>query len=182
MLQTKESNKRAPGRVVIYIWVHLALIYTLAFSNVLLVLALNVMVHRSRYCKCSLVCVKWEHFVYFQSEHIPSKWENTHSDMQILTEIKKSHYNINVKLFHIFWRNHSPSRSYILLTDNQTICIKFTSAEDKEWFLWNGRSVVHQFKTLFEVQIYVPSNCLSWQTYEELKTDRQEQKNVKKWW
>ena len=34
MCQTKESNKRAPGRVVIYISVHLVLIYTLAFSNV----------------------------------------------------------------------------------------------------------------------------------------------------
>ena len=37
MRQTKESNKRAPGRVVIYISVRLVLIYTLIFSNVLLV-------------------------------------------------------------------------------------------------------------------------------------------------
>ena len=42
MYQTKESNKRAPGRVVIYISVHLVLIYTLAFNYVLLVLALNL--------------------------------------------------------------------------------------------------------------------------------------------
>ena len=35
MDQTKELNKRAPGRVVIYISVHLVLIYTLAFSYVL---------------------------------------------------------------------------------------------------------------------------------------------------
>ena len=54
MCQTKESNKRAPGRVVVYIKVHLVLIYTLAFSNVLLVLALNFMVHKSSCCKCSL--------------------------------------------------------------------------------------------------------------------------------
>ena len=54
MCQTKGSNKRAPGRVVIYISVHLVFIYTLAFSNVLLVLALNLMVLISRYCKCSL--------------------------------------------------------------------------------------------------------------------------------
>ena len=36
MHQTKESNKRAPGRVVIYMYisVHIVLIYTtLAFSN-----------------------------------------------------------------------------------------------------------------------------------------------------
>ena len=47
MCQTKESNKRALGRVVIYIQVHLVLISTLACSNVLLVLALNFMVHKS---------------------------------------------------------------------------------------------------------------------------------------
>ena len=35
----------------------------------------------------------WEPFFYLQSEHIPSKWDNTHSDMQVLAEIKKSHYN-----------------------------------------------------------------------------------------
>ena len=44
MRQTKESNKRAHGRVV-YISVHLVLISTLTFSNVLLVLALNFMAH-----------------------------------------------------------------------------------------------------------------------------------------
>ena len=47
MCQTKESNKRAPGRVVVYMKVHLVLIYTLAVSNILLVLALNVMAHKS---------------------------------------------------------------------------------------------------------------------------------------
>ena len=56
MFQTKESNKRAPGRVVVYIKVLLVLIYTLAFSNVLLVLAENFMVRKSSYCKCSLEC------------------------------------------------------------------------------------------------------------------------------
>ena len=57
MCQTKESNKRAPGRVVIHISGHLVLIYTLAFttfSNVLLVLALNFIMYKSSYCKCSL--------------------------------------------------------------------------------------------------------------------------------
>ena len=33
MCQTKDSNKRAPGRVVIYISVHLVLIYTLALTG-----------------------------------------------------------------------------------------------------------------------------------------------------
>ena len=36
---------------------------------------------------------KLEPFFYLQSEHIPSKWENTRSDMQVLTELKKSHCN-----------------------------------------------------------------------------------------
>ena len=52
----KQRNRTSvllvPGRVVVYIKVHLVLIYTLAFSNVLLVLALNFMVHKSSYCKC----------------------------------------------------------------------------------------------------------------------------------
>ena len=66
MRQTKESNKRALGRVVIYISVHLVSIYTLAFSNVLLVLALNFMVHRSSYCKCSLAWCEWAYFFHLQ--------------------------------------------------------------------------------------------------------------------
>ena len=32
--------------------------------------------------------VKWEPFFYLQSEHIPSKWEITRFDMQVLTELK----------------------------------------------------------------------------------------------
>ena len=43
----KEIDKRAPGRVVIYISVHLVSIYTLTFRNVLLVVALYFMVHES---------------------------------------------------------------------------------------------------------------------------------------
>ena len=54
MRQTKESNKRAPGLVVIFISVHLVSIHTLTFSNVLLVLALNLILHKSSNCKCSL--------------------------------------------------------------------------------------------------------------------------------
>ena len=43
MRKTKESNKRAPGRVVIYISVHLVSIYTLsAGSGNFLALALRV--------------------------------------------------------------------------------------------------------------------------------------------
>ena len=65
MRQTKESNKRAPGRVVIHISVHLVLIYTLTFSNVLLVLALNLIVHKPSYCKCSLAWCQSRAFLLF---------------------------------------------------------------------------------------------------------------------
>ena len=65
MRQTKESNKHAPGRVVIYMSVHLVLIYTLAFSNVLLVLALNLIVRKSSYCKCSVAwCQAWTFLLF----------------------------------------------------------------------------------------------------------------------
>ena len=94
MRQTKELNKHAPGRVVTYISVHLVSIYTSAFSNVLLILALDFL----KFWYIDQVTVnavyhdvKWEPLFYLESEHIPSKWENTHSNMQVLTEIKKSH-------------------------------------------------------------------------------------------
>ena len=35
--------------------------------------------------------VKWEPFFYVQSEHIPSKWENTRSSTD---RNKKSHHNL----------------------------------------------------------------------------------------
>ena len=95
MRQTKESNKRAPGRVVIYISVHLVSICTLTFSNVLLVLALNLIVHKSSYCKCSLAWCQARPFFYSWSEHIPSKWENTRSNMQVLTKIKNPTIIVN---------------------------------------------------------------------------------------
>ena len=93
MCQTKESNKRAPGRVVIYIRVHSALIYTLACNNVLLVLALNFMVHKSSYCKCSLAWCQVRTFLLFtiwihplQVRQYPLRYADT-------DRIKKSHFN-----------------------------------------------------------------------------------------
>ena len=92
MRQTKESNKRAPGRVVIYISVHLVLIYTLTFSNVLLVLALNVIVHKSSYCKCSLAWCQARTFLLvtiwthpLQMREYPLQYASTDKN-------KKSHY------------------------------------------------------------------------------------------
>ena len=94
MRQTKESNKRAPGRVVIHISVHLVLIYTLTSSNVLLVLALNLIVHKPSYCKCSLAWCQVRTFLLFtiwthplQMREYPLKYASTDKN-------KKSHYNI----------------------------------------------------------------------------------------
>ena len=88
----KESNKHAPGRVVIYISVHLVSIYTLTFSNVLLVLALNLIVHKSSYCKCSLAWCQARTFLLFtiwtnplQMREYPLQYASTDKN-------KKSHY------------------------------------------------------------------------------------------
>ena len=93
MCQTKESNKHAPGWVVIYISVHSVLVYTLAFINVLLVLALNFMVHKSSYCKCSLAWCQGRIFLLFtiwthplQMREYPLQYAGTGRN-------KKSHYN-----------------------------------------------------------------------------------------
>ena len=90
MCQTKESNKRAPGRVVS---VHLVLTYTLTFSNVLLVLALNLVVHKSSYCKCSLAWCQARTFLLLtiwthplQMREYPLQYASTDKN-------KKSHYN-----------------------------------------------------------------------------------------
>ena len=97
MHQTKESNKCAPGLVVIYISVHLLLIYTVTFSNVLLLLALNFMLH---------IQLLWMQFNMMSSENLsfiynldtsPPNDRITRSNMQVLIEIKKSHYNKDTK-------------------------------------------------------------------------------------
>ena len=94
MFPTKESNKRAPGRVVIYIQVHLVLIYTLACSNVLWCLHWIFMVHKSSYCKCSLAWCQVRTFLLFtiwthplQVRQYPLRYAGT-------DRIKKSHYNV----------------------------------------------------------------------------------------
>ena len=107
MGQTKESNKRAPGLVVIYISVHLASIYTLTF-NVLLVLTLNLIVHKPSYCKCSLAWCQARTFLLFtiwthplQMREYPLQYASTDKN-------KKSHYSninmscINTKFSHEF--------------------------------------------------------------------------------
>ena len=106
MHQTKESNKRAPGQVVIYISVHLVLIYTLALRNVLLVLALDLTVHKSSYCKCSLAWCQARTFLLFtiwthplQMREYPLRYASTDKN-------KKSHYSClwNVTKHLFFWK------------------------------------------------------------------------------
>ena len=66
----------------IYIYIYIQIspssinLHIIAF-NILLVLALNFRLHKSSYCKYSLAW--WEPFFYFQSQHIPSKWDHSRS-------------------------------------------------------------------------------------------------------
>ena len=78
---------------MIYISVHLVSIYTLTFSNVLLVLTLNLKVHKSSYCKCSLAWCQPRTFLLFtiwthplQIREYPFQYVSTDKN-------KKSHYN-----------------------------------------------------------------------------------------
>ena len=93
MHQTKESNKRAPGRVVIHISVHLVLIYTLTFSNVLLVLALNLTVHKPSYCKCSSAWCQSRTFFLFTIWTHPLQMREHLLQYASTDKNKKSHYN-----------------------------------------------------------------------------------------
>ena len=82
------------GPALLNLWNILTwLIHTLAFSNVLLVLALNLMVHKSSYCKCSLAWCEVRTFLLFtiwthplQERECPLRYAGT-------TALKKSHYN-----------------------------------------------------------------------------------------
>ena len=105
MRQTKESNKRAPGRVVPHIS-HLVSIYTLTFSNVVLVLALNLTVHKSSYCKCSLAWCQARTFLLFtvwthplQMREYPLQYASTDKN-------KKSHYNLYLGLVEVGERTY----------------------------------------------------------------------------
>ena len=111
MRQTKESNKRAPGRVVIHIR-PLVLIYTLTFSNVLLVLALNLIVHKSSYCKCSLAWCQARTFLLFTIWTHPLQMREHPLQYASTDKNKKSHYRM-LMLF--------SSLSDNLLQDNHSI-------------------------------------------------------------
>ena len=92
----KESNKHASGRVVIYISVHLVSIYTLTFSNVLLVLALNPIVHKSSYCKCSLAWCQARTFLLFTTWTHPLQMREYPLQYASTDKNKKSHYKMVV--------------------------------------------------------------------------------------
>ena len=68
-------------------------------SNVLLVLALNLIEHKSSYCKCSLAWCQARTFLLFIISTHPLKWENTRSNMQVLTKIKIPTISILLGIF-----------------------------------------------------------------------------------
>ena len=91
MRQTKNRTSVLLGELG-YISVHLVSIYTLTFSNILLVLALNLIVHKSGYCKCSLAWCQARTFLLFtiwthplQMREYPLQYASTDKN-------KKSHY------------------------------------------------------------------------------------------
>ena len=108
MCQSKESNKRDLGRVVINISVHLVLIYTLAFSNVLLVLALSFMVHGTSYCKCSYALCQMRTFLLFRIWTHPLQMREYLLRYAGTDRNKQSHYICKFEFeyseFFIIWR------------------------------------------------------------------------------
>ena len=86
----KGIEQACSGRVVIYIPVHLVPIHTLTLSNVLLVLALNLIVHKSSYCKCSLAWCQARTFLLFttwthplQMREYPLQYASTDKNKKI---------------------------------------------------------------------------------------------------
>ena len=68
-------------------------IYALAFSNVLLVLALNFMAHKSSYCKCSLAWCQMRTFLLFTIWTLLLQMREYLLRYAGTDRIKKSHYN-----------------------------------------------------------------------------------------
>ena len=94
MRQTKESNKHAPGWVVIYLSVHLVSTYTSTFSNDLLILALNLIVHKSSYYKCSLAWCQARTFLLFMIWTHPLQMCEYPLQYASTDKNKKSHYSL----------------------------------------------------------------------------------------
>ena len=77
------------------IHVHLVLIYTSAFSNVLLVLAFNFTVHESSYCKCSFAWCQVRTFLLFTIWTHPLQMREYLLRYAGTDRNKKSHYNMH---------------------------------------------------------------------------------------
>ena len=90
----RNSNKRAPGRVVIYISPFSINLYFLTFSNVLLVLALNLIVHKSSYYKCSLAWYQVRTFLLFTIWTHPLQMREHPLQYASTDKNKKSHYSM----------------------------------------------------------------------------------------
>ena len=72
---------------------HLVSIYTSTFSNVLLVLALNLIMHKSSYCKCSLAWCQARTFLLFTIWTHPLQMREYPLHYASSDKNKKSHYN-----------------------------------------------------------------------------------------
>ena len=77
----------------IYISVHLVSIYTLTFSYILLVLALNHIMHKSSYCKCSLAWRQAKTFLLFTISTHPLQMREYPLQYASTDKNKKSHYS-----------------------------------------------------------------------------------------
>ena len=105
---------------MIYISVHIVSVYTLTFSNVLSVLALNLIVHKSSYCKCSLAWCQVRTFLLFaiwthplQMKEYPLQYEGTDKNT-------KSHYKQESQNR---WRSHFSPLCQLQLS-NLKICLR----------------------------------------------------------
>ena len=72
---------------------HLVSIHTLTFSNILLVFALNLIVNKSSYCKCSLAWCQARTFLLFAIWTHPLKMREYPLQYASTDKNKKSHYN-----------------------------------------------------------------------------------------
>ena len=123
----KQRNRTSmlPGEMS----VHLVLIYTLAFSNVLLVLALNYMVHKSSYCKCSLAWCQVRTFLLFtiwthplQKREYPLRYAGTDKNFKNRTITFICYLWIDYKDFFFFFF-FLPLNDYVFVLD---LCLHHT--------------------------------------------------------
>ena len=99
----------------------LVLIYTVAFSNVLLVLALNFMAHKSSYCKCSLAWCQVRTFLLFTIWIHPLQMREYLLQYAGTDRIKKSHNRSSV---HVDGSFREPQSWVVEVEHSELLCNK----------------------------------------------------------